>query len=470
MQSSLARRAEQFIREQSLLEQGERVLIGLSGGADSVCLLTVLRELQAVFSLTLGAFHVNHGIRGKEAAADEAFAEALCRESGIAFTAVHEDVPQYAKKHGMGLEEAGRELRYAAAKRLAEECGYDKIALAHQQNDVAETFLFHLFRGSSVTGLSSIPARRGNIIRPLLFCSREEIEAYLKERGLPYCTDSTNAEDEYTRNRIRHQILSVAEEQINQGAVRHVAAAAQELSELDGYLSEQAEELCGKAEEVTGGVRLSIAELNAKPQIIQRRVLYTLLIRTAGSARNITRGHVELVRELCTMQSGKQMSLPYELTAEREFGYLVIRKKKNGGEKAETAGQEEIFAEVPGDYYLGTEGKRISLRTLSYQKNMEIPKNEYTKWFDYDKIKGALQLRPRRAGDRLGMLAGSKSVKALFAERKLTKEERGNCLLLADEAQVLLVPWVRSCDNYRVEETTKTVLEVRLYGGRTNEG
>ncbi|MBQ9768377.1 MAG: tRNA lysidine(34) synthetase TilS [Lachnospiraceae bacterium] len=471
MQGSLAKRAERFIKEQSLIEQGERVLVGLSGGADSVCLLAVLKELRETFSLTLGAFHVNHGIRGGEADRDEAFSEALCKRFEVPFFTAHEDVPRYAKEHGLGIEEAGREVRYLAAERIAKERGYDKIALAHQQKDVAETFLFHLFRGSSVTGLSSIPAKRGNIIRPLLFCNRNEIEDYLKEQGLSYCTDSTNGETEYTRNKIRHQILAVAEDEVNEGAVRHVAEAAAELSELNEYLSDRAEEVCKKAEEVPEGVQISIADLKVLHRAVRNRAVHSLLVRVAGSAKDMTREHVEAVCALCMRQSGKRVSLPYDMVAEREFDRLVIRRYGKEQRKEEEDRQEasEVLVEIPGEYSVGRKGETMSFRIFPYKKNAEIPRNEYTKWFDYDKIKGALRLRPRKEGDRLGMRSGSKSVKALFVEKKIAKEERAKRLLLADEAQVLLVPGVRSCDNYRVEETTTTVLEVQLYGGREHE-
>lgn len=468
MQSTLAKRAERFITEQLLIKPGERVLIGLSGGADSVCLLAVLKELQERFSLTLGAFHVNHGIRGEAADRDEAFSEALCKRFAVAFYSVHENVPVYATERGMGLEEAGREVRYLAAERLAKEYGYDKIALAHQQKDVAETFLFHLFRGSSLNGLSSIPAKRGQMIRPLLFCGREDIEAYLEEQGLSYCTDATNAETEYTRNKIRHRILTVAEEEINDGAVRHTAEAAAELAELNEYLTSLAEAVCGKATRVSGGVAFSLEELETLHRTVRNKVLHNLIVEATGSAKDITREHVAAVWGICTGQSGKQVSLPYGTVAVREFGRLVIRKreKTNLQESNRLSEAAELPVEVPGEYVLGESGERISFRTFPYKKNQEIPRNEYTKWFDYGKIKGALRLRPRREGDRLGMLQGSKSVKALFTEQKIAKEERSSRLLLADEAQVLWVPGVRSCDNYRVDESTTTVLEVRVYGGK----
>lgn len=465
MQGTLAKKTERFIREQGLIEAGERVLVGLSGGADSVCLAAVLHELSDVLSVTVGAFHVNHGIRGAAADEDEAFSKAFCEKLGIDFFAVQEDVPLYAREHRIGLEEAGRELRYRAAAEIAAVRGYDKIALAHQQNDVAETFLFHLFRGSSVPGLSSIPARRGNIIRPLLSSSREEIEAYLEEKGLPFRVDETNQETEYTRNKIRHCILSYAGTHINEGAVRHIAETAAELGGLEEYLVSEAQKLCAQAVEVQGEIRICVSALKDRHRILQEKAIYLLLVRAAGSAKDFTRAHVEAVRRLCLLQSGKQISLPYGLTAGRDFEEIFIQKAECSGDAAE---KKEYVIQVPGEYSVGDRGETIVFRSFPYKKNTEIPKNEYTKWFDYGKIKGTLRLRVRKEGDRIGMKQGSKSVKALLIEKKIAREERGKRFLLADDEQVLWIPGVRSCDNCRIDETTKTVLEVQMNGGKEN--
>ncbi|MDD6035662.1 MAG: tRNA lysidine(34) synthetase TilS [Lachnospiraceae bacterium] len=466
MKNSLEKKVERFMKEQKLVTAGERVLVGLSGGADSVCLLAVLHELSGRLSITPGAFHVNHGIRGDAADADEAFAKKLCGNMGIPFFAVHEDVPRYAKERRLGLEEAGRELRYLAAERIAREQGYHKLALAHQQNDVAETVLFHLFRGSSVRGLASIPAKREKIIRPLLCCDREEIEAYLKEKGLTFCNDATNAETEYTRNKIRHNILAYAKEQINHGAVRHLAEAAAEFSALSEYLTAEAETLCGKAESIPDGVRIPIALLKEKHRVLQEKVVYCLIGTVAGCEKDITKEHVAEVLSLCHLQSGRQISLPYHLIAGRSYEWIFIKKISAAKEKKEEG--RECNIRIPGQYKIGDLGETLSFCCFPYKKSLKIPKNEYTKWFDYDKIRGALCLRPQCTGDRLGMLQGSKTVKSIWNENKVSAEQRKLRLILADEEQVLWIPGVRACDNYRVDETTRTVLEVRMSGGQEN--
>ncbi|MDD5899862.1 MAG: tRNA lysidine(34) synthetase TilS [Lachnospiraceae bacterium] len=462
MQSRFEKKVEAFIKEQNLIVPGDRVLIGLSGGADSTCLTVVLQSLAERLEVTLGAFHVNHGIRGAEADNDESFSRELCRRFGIPFFAVHENVPDRAKEWQMGPEETGRLVRYRAAERIAEENGYNKIALAHHQNDVAETLLFHLFRGSSIGGLASIPVKRENIIRPLLGCDREEIEAYLEKQGVTFCTDATNNGTEYTRNKIRHRIVACAVKEINAGAVRHMAETAEELSELEEYLAEKTEELCRSAELLSDGIAFSAAFLTEQHRVLQRRIIHRFLGLAAGSRKDITREHVEAVLGLITAGSGKRISLPYGLVAGRDFDRIFI-KTESGRTEQDPAWMCRV--QVPGVYPLGHTGETIQVRTFPYKKNEKIPKNEYTKWFDYDKIRGALSLRTYHEGDRLGIQKGRKTLKSIWVEHKVPVEQRRKQVLLADEEQVLWIPGLRCCDNYRIDETTRTVLEVQRNGG-----
>ncbi len=463
MQYVFEKKVMSFIKDRDLIASGDRILIGLSGGADSVCLLTVLQRLAEELSVELGAFHVNHGLRGEDADRDEDFSAKLCKSFGVPFFAIRENVPERAKEWKTGTEEAGRRVRYEAAERIARDHNYNKIALAHHRNDVAETLLFHLFRGSSVAGLSSIPAKRGAVIRPLLCCEREEIEAYLEAEGVAFCTDATNDETEYTRNKIRHRIVAYAKEEINAGAVRHMAEAAAQLSETEDFLAKETEAVCSGAKELPDGIEVSVTVLKEAHKVLQRRAVYLFIDKVAGTRKDITKEHVEAVLGLLEGQSGKRVSLPYGVVAVRDFDRLLLKREMK---TVEEAVPECCPVKVPGDYPLGDTEEFLRVRVFSYQKNEEIPKNEYTKWFDYDKIRGTLCLRTYRTGDRLGMLEGSKTVKSVWVEHKVPAEERSRRVLLADEEQVLWIPGVRCCDNYRVDEETKTVLEVQRNGGK----
>src|SRR5699024_2969941 len=226
-----------YICENDMLKMGDRIVIGVSGGADSVCLFYVFLDLVKKYNLELFVVHVNHGIRGQEADKDEAFVKSLCKEHRVSFISVKKDVPKIAKLEGLSEEEAGRNVRYEAFYQCYLENACNKIAVAHNKNDNAETILFHLFRGSGIKGLSGIPPKRDSIIRPLLCVEREEIERYLEKKKIPYIIDRSNLEEDYTRNKIRHKVLSYAKDEINYGAVANITNSAAMLTEIQDFLN-----------------------------------------------------------------------------------------------------------------------------------------------------------------------------------------------------------------------------------------
>ena len=200
-----------YIEENELIQKKDRIVVGVSGGADSVCLFSVLLELQKKYELELFVVHVHHGIRGEEADKDEQFVENLAKKHQIPYYCFWKNIPVLSKKRGLTEEEAGRIVRYEAFYEVLKKVNATKIAVAHNQNDCAETVLFQLFRGSGLKGMCGIFPKRDEIIRPLLGVDRKAIEAYLMQKGQAYCTDRTNLEEEYTRNKIRLSILPIAE-------------------------------------------------------------------------------------------------------------------------------------------------------------------------------------------------------------------------------------------------------------------
>jgi len=235
---TLEKKVFSYIDEYQMLLPGERVVAGISGGADSVCLLFVLMEWKRQFGLEPFVVHVNHGIR-KEAAEDAHFVEELCGRLNIPFYLRVADIPGIAEESKCSEEEAGRNFRYKAFEEVAREVGAAKIAVAHNLNDRGETMLFNLFRGSGLKGLTGIAPVRDEIIRPLLCVSRGEIEHYLAEIHQDYCHDMTNEGDDYTRNRIRHHILNYAEQEIAPGCVQRMGQTADILAETENYLQQQ---------------------------------------------------------------------------------------------------------------------------------------------------------------------------------------------------------------------------------------
>ncbi len=454
------------------------MVAGVSGGADSVCLLHLLHRLSGELGFRLAVVHVDHGVR-EEAARDAGYVERLCGEMRVPFYLKKVDMNGYARERGLSAEEAGRQLRYAAFEEtLAGQCGDSergRIAVAHNAGDRAETMLFHMFRGSGLRGLSSIRPVRERVIRPLLCLEREEIEAYLAEQGLSYCSDATNEEDCYTRNRIRHHILPYAEREICSGAVAHMNELADILSETEDYLEEQTQLLYGKyvEEDFAEGRRLRVAcGLAAEAPAMYKRVLLACLERFAPHRKDITGRHIADLAALMTRPGSRELSLPYGITARREYDVLTLC------DGAEAVWNCACGGEAAGDYTVAPPAE-IAIRgegtyafCLLEREDFDrdwqnIPQNRYTKWLDYDKITTVLMLRTRRQGDYLTIDTAlhRKSLKQYMIDEKIPKSQRDRMHVLADGQHILWVPGHRISQRYKVGESTKRILQVQLRGG-----
>ena len=459
-----------YIKEKDMLNSGDTLIIGVSGGADSMCLLLLLQKYREKHPITIYVVHINHGIR-TEAGEDEAFVEEYCRNYGIPFRAVHENVPIIAEKQHLTEEEAGRRIRYEAFNKLADEiCASEgirpeavRIAVAHNLNDLAETALFNMLRGSSLTGLSGIkPVRHGKytIIRPLLCLERSEIEEYLKSTGQSYCTDSTNATDDYARNRIRHNIIPVAERDINSNAVMHIAEAAKEAAEADEYIGAEAE--CALRRCVVATLEgcersyclQALAFLKEAP-IIQKKMLHIILTRLSPGHKDISRIHIDKLQELFYVAGNRSVDLPFGISAIREYNNVFI------GFLDERDEAENVNISM----------KEVALSELEIYKNsIKVPSLECTKWFDYDKINSDPIVRTRLPGDYISISGGKKSLKKYFIDEKIPKSERDRMLLLADGSHIMWILKGRISEYYKITETTKRVLRVDIGEQDTNQG
>ena len=314
------------IRREKLIPEGAALTVGFSGGADSVCLLSVLAALKGLFHLSLNAVHVNHGIRGAEADRDEEFCRVFCREREIPFTAVRVDVPAYVKETGMSVEEAARTLRYRALFQEAETAGKTaadkavRIAVAHHADDQAETVLLNLIRGTGLKGLSGMAYERDGIIRPLLDRDREEILSYLTDHGLSFVTDSTNLENDYARNRIRNVVLPELKK-INERAAGHIVLAGSLCGEAEAHLAEEAKTLLSEAlisEEKEKNLVLSRNLLKTIPQILRRYVIIEALRRLGVPLKDWGETHIRAAEEAVTAHTGCHTDLPGGVTTDNE--------------------------------------------------------------------------------------------------------------------------------------------------------
>ena len=456
-------RVRAFTEKYQMIRPGDRIVAGISGGADSVCLLFLLRELCREKDASLFAVHVNHCLRGAEADGDEAYVRELCGRLTIPLRTVSFDVKGRAAREHLTLEEAGRLCRYEALAEEARILSGARIAVAHHAGDQAETVLFQLFRGSGLKGLSGMSPVRDNIIRPLLCVEREEIEAWLTEQGIAWRTDSTNLTMDYTRNRIRGDILKTAREQINVKAVRHVAEAAAELGEVEQYLERKTDAAYRLAVREEDDARFVFANaFSGEETLIGGRVLRRCMAELGG-LKDVERVHIEQIRELMEKQTGSRIDLPNGRSARREYEGVRISR---GGKPARQQGSPaSICPEIPGSVRI--RGQIWEFTLLAAEKIEIIPQKTYTKWFDYDKIKKCLEIRGRKPGDYLEInrAHGHKKLKAYLIDEKVPASERDELLLLADGAHIVWIPGHRISEAYKVTEETRNILKVQINGG-----
>lgn len=443
-----------YVKKWHMLQKEDGVIAGISGGADSVCLLFMLLKLQKELGFALMAVHVNHGIRGAEAERDEAYVKRLCRQWNVRLKVYRENVPAYAKEHGMTEEEAGRDIRRTCFCKVLKEWGGTKIALAHHENDNVETLLWNLCRGTGIRGLGGIAPVNDVWIRPLLCVKRREIESYLKKRGISYCTDTTNADRRYMRNRIRMDVIPYLEDCVNTESVSHMGKTMERMYELEQYILEEVGQYKESCTGWKNGRRIiRQTEYTKIPKALRDNVLHAILCETAGRRKDIEEVHVQMLRDLFTKQVGKKIDLPYGVTAIRT--YEGVRFEKN----------------IPEASYAGDENELFSIRVFDREPgNVTFPEKIYTKWFDYDIIKNTVKIRHRIAGDSIviNRYGGRKKLKQYFTDQKVPQEDRDKIWIAADGDEVLWIVGYRQSQKYQITEKTTKILEIQYYGGEEN--
>lgn len=444
-----------------MLEAGDTVVVGVSGGPDSVCLLDVLRRLAEESSFGLQVVHINHGLR-QEAGEEEQYVRQLCIQWKLPCRVFHKDIRAYAEAEGCSVEEAGRNYRYQCFRQVMKECGADRIAVAHHLNDRAETMLFHMVRGTGMRGMSGIPAIRDAVIRPLFQISRQEIIDYLEQEQIRYYIDSSNASNEYARNRIRNQVMPILDT-VNEQAAAHMAAAADAAGEYWRYVEEEAireESVCVRMEE--GMTLLEADAFQRYAPLLQRHIIYRAMHRLCGTARDLEQVHVEQVRQLFAKQVGKQIKLPYEMTAERTYDGVRLRSGETGVRQTE-AGWEPACVRIPGITKIPGMGSIICKR-MPMNKDIEISKKCYTKLLDYDKICEALLIRTPKPGDYLiaDAQGSRKKLSRYFIDTKIPKEARASMPVLAAGSRVYWIIGMRISEDVKVTDESRELLQIEI--------
>lgn len=434
----------QFSKKHGMLEHGDKIVVGVSGGADSVCLLHVLFSLKEKYDLSLVAVHVNHGIRGDEALADAAFTKEFCEKLNVPFRLFQYDCPTIAKKSGEGLEACGRRLRYDTFERVCNELGFNKIATAHNANDNAETVLFNISRGTSLKG-AGIPPVRGAVIRPLLFAGRDDIEAYCAENSLDFVTDSTNLSNDYSRNRIRHLVLPELQK-LNGGAVGAFSRFSESALMCADFVEKSANAALDRAR--TGEHSFDRKYLLT----LHDAVLYALISSVAKEFCGTALDYSKISAVAGVIKNGGRLQLfgQYFCFADGDGFFLETRSVKCDVKEPP---QSVPVLNVPfcadfGEYF-------VSVKKYT-NNSKKINQIVLANLIDCDKIIGTPVLRTRREGDVFSLPKRnvSKSLKKLFNEAKIPPEKRALVPVISDDRGIVWIHGFGVCARCRVTPNT----------------
>ena len=471
----MLQKIKHYMEHYRMVVPGQKVVLGFSGGADSVALLHVLKELQDSMQFQLFAAHVNHGLRGQAAGDDAKFSEDLCRAWSIPFFLKEADVRGLAQELHQTEEQAGRLVRYDFFNEVMETVKGDKIATAHHKNDQAETILHNVIRGTGMQGLTGIkPVREGILIRPLLDVSRQEIEDYLQQSKLIYRVDATNADATYTRNRIRNQLLPTLAQDYNPNIVDSLTRMGDilrgEHDFLTGYCSSLYKEI---ASLTPGQTVLELQKFNSCHPAVKRRLVRLAVKEVRGDLEGVSHSHVEAVIQLAASSAtGARIVIPAGSVNKRkivaEVSYRTLLFWEQGRELSVTA--FETAFPVPGQVIL----KDLNLRvdSIIWDKLEGYSFSSRCIYIDKDKLKGNLFLRQRKEGDRfkpLGM-EGSKKLKDFFIDRKIPREKRDQIPLLVDEENIIWVVGLQMNQDYRITDATKNIVRISVQEYQTDGG
>jgi len=468
--NTLEKRVSSFIREYGLVSGGEKVLVAVSGGPDSVCMLHVLNSLKEVLDIQLHIAHLDHGLRGDESAADAAWVEASAAALGIPATIEKQDVAEWRKKSKTSLEEAAREVRYRFLQSVAHQEGAGRVAVGHTRDDQVETTLMHLLRGSGTQGLRGLKAAApmpygagGDgtwVIRPLLEVARQETAAYCAAHDLNPRTDTSNEQVRFLRNRIRLELIPLLR-QYNADIDGTLVRLADLAGEDADFMDEQATLVCNAAVTSEGCLTcLDSGKLRGLPLALQRRVFRIVLEKSYGSLRDIEAAHVDSLVRLMFSNTGRSVNLPGGIVAANERNRMVVSAPGSAACPWPVLDRDYVL-NVPGD--TGLPGWRVTATIM--EENFFKDDDIFSASFDLARAGRNLTVRGRMAGDRfhpLGM-AHSRKLQDFMVDSAIPRSWRASVPIVCSPEQVVWVVGWRIDDRVKVTTSSQGVLRLDFH-------
>ena len=468
---ALLHRVVQTVRSRGLFDRGQHLLIAVSGGPDSIALLSLLHRLRLSWRLTLTAVHFNYGLRGQESDADQAFVETMCRQLDIPLRTMRLDVRRRVR--GLSLQAAARDLRYRAMNQIAQQCGADRIAVGHTANDQAETVLLWMLRGAGLTGLSGMPAsREGIVVRPLYETRRDEILAYLSREGMRFRQDSSNDKPIYLRNKIRQDVIPVLQRLVP-SAVDALCRLADLCRDDDRYLGEHVQALCHPWVRPIpeGGWVIDRSFLHQVPVAVQRRIVRELLRRGESQRRSPRRDTVELVlRAVAKQNVVSEVAIP--------SGWVAVGKNSVRFVQVDNADRSlhrqpcPTIITVPGSMTWAGTGQQIQVQEVTRQQIASMVPAKDCIAIDAGRISQPFVVRSWQAGDRFcpqGMKGRSKKIQDFFMDLKLSRADRRRIPLVVAPEGIVWVVGYRQDERWRVTPDTKRYMTLAVHPSRAEK-
>ncbi|TCS81001.1 tRNA lysidine(34) synthetase TilS [Pectinatus cerevisiiphilus] len=450
-----------FSNHHKLFSNGDCILLACSGGPDSLCMTHIFMRLAEKCNLKIFVAHVEHGIRGQASIADAQFVEKFCRDNQLPFYLKEVNACAYADTHKISLETAARELRYDFLRETAHSLGCTAIAVAHHRGDQAETVLMHMLRGAGLDGLSGIQPKAHGIIRPLLDCTREDIENYCRLHALQPRRDATNGDTTYTRNRIRMDLLPYLRS-YNSNIEETLCRTAFLLAEENDFLTTYAQTVYNKiVSKVKNRCAFLLAEFSLQHIAVKRKLIRAAIFDLCGTTKDIRNVHIDAIILLAAREkTGTSINLPHALKVLIEYHQLIIST-----EKEVTCINKAFPLNVPGSTQIPESGIIINAETA---QTVESVKTKQICFIDKDKIAGSLKIRTRKNGDSFSPkgLTGHKKLKDLFIDNKIPRIDRDRIPILFDDIGIVWIAGIQQ-DN-RCVPTTESKNLVKLSLNDTN--
>ncbi len=461
----------EMITAKNLLDDGDNVLVCVSGGADSVALLHIMTGIQKRFGITIGVAHLNHELRGEESDRDSSFVKTITETAGLQLHFKSINVNIYQQKHRLSPEDAARQVRYSFFNEIAEKYGYTKIATAHTANDNAELVLMNLFRGSGPSGLSGIPFKRGNIIRPFLNTSRESVINYLYDNKINYVSDSSNLCRDYLRNRVRLDLLPHLRQEYNENIIDSLNRTSTNLKEEEAWIEDIILPVFENiiTDRQSDSISLSVKQLRQQPLAARRRIIRKAIGCIKGDLKKITLFHTDLVVEMSdNIKATLSVDLPDRIQVKKERDSIAFTRHSTSLRDLSKNEYRYTYQIVRLETSVTTVNlPDISMKMIfSLHENADMDHSEKKiAWLDLNRLTFPLTIRNLRPKDKFvpfGM-TGSQTLKKFFSGISISGNDKKRCPLLLSNNDIIWIGGHRIDNRYRLRPDTKKVLKVELF-------